>query len=167
MFDPATGTQTAAWVSGHNIFCAGLAHLTDGTLFTAGGNLDRFSNGIVNTYTFNAESNSWTLGADMQCARWYPVGDAVDQRGDADHRRPPLDPRGPPNGRQHPNAVRADGAMDVPFYPWMDVAPDGRVFYSGPDDNLRKLDPAGDRNMAELRCARRWREPGLRQPRPL
>ena len=33
--------------------------------------------------------------------------------------------------------------MDVPFYPWMDVAPDGRVFYSGPDNNLRKLDPSG------------------------
>jgi hypothetical protein len=27
--------------------------------------------------------------------------------------------------------------------PWMDVAPDGRVFYSGPDQTMRKLDPAG------------------------
>ena len=72
VFDPATGTQTAAWVSGHNIFCAGLAHLTDGTLFTAGGNADQFSNGIVNTYTFSPASNAWTLGADMQYPRWYP-----------------------------------------------------------------------------------------------
>ena len=60
VFDPATGTQTAAWVQGHNIFCAGFAHLTDGTLFTAGGNLDVFSNGIVDTYTFNSANNAWT-----------------------------------------------------------------------------------------------------------
>ena len=60
VFDPATGTQTAAWVSGHNIFCAGFSHLTSGTLFTAGGNLDQFSNAIVQTYTFDQTNNSWT-----------------------------------------------------------------------------------------------------------
>ena len=143
VFDPATGTQTAAWVTGHNLFCAGFAHLTDGTLFTAGGNLDAFSNGITSTYTFNPASNAWTPGADMRCGPLVPVGDALDERGAADHGRPPLDPRGPPDGRHHPPLSEQTGTMDVPFYPWMDVAPDGRVFYSGPDDNLRKLDPAG------------------------
>ncbi|MEZ0291079.1 MAG: galactose oxidase-like domain-containing protein [Solirubrobacteraceae bacterium] len=141
VFDPATGTQTAAWVSGHNIFCAGLAHLTDGTLFTAGGNADQFSNGIVNTYTFNPASNAWTLGADMQYPRWYPSvtpltnGEMLITGG-----RPWL-----PEARRTDGSLRtlSEAWMDVPFYPWMDVAPDGRVFYSGPDDNLRKLDPAG------------------------
>ena len=92
VFDPATGTQTAAWVQGHNIFCAGLAHLTDGLLFTAGGNADALSNGIVNTYTFNFATDSWTLGNDMRFRALVPVGDAPHQRRDADHRRPPLDP---------------------------------------------------------------------------
>ena len=141
VFDPATGTQTAAWVSGHNIFCAGLAHLTDGTLFTAGGNADQFSNGIVNTYTFSPASNAWTLGADMQYPRWYPSvtpltnGEMLITGG-----RPWL-----PEARRTDGSLRtlSEAWMDVPFYPWMDVAPDGRVFYSGPDDNLRKLDPAG------------------------
>ena len=143
VFDPATGAQTAAWVSGHNIFCAGLAHLSDGTLFTAGGNLDVLSNGIVNTYTFNAGSNSWTLGADMTWARWYPSvtpltnGEMLITGG-----RPWI-----PEVRRTDGSIRAlseqTGSMDVPFYPWMDVAPDGRVFYAGPDDVLRKLDPAG------------------------
>jgi Domain of unknown function (DUF1929)/Bacterial Ig domain len=143
VFDPAAGTQTAAWVQGHNIFCAGLAHLTDGMLFTAGGNADAFSNGIVNTYTFNFANNAWILGNDMRWARWYPSvtpltnGEMLITGG-----RPWI-----PEVRQTDGTIRQlseqTGSMDVPFYPWMDVAPDGRVFYSGPDDNLRKLDPAG------------------------
>jgi hypothetical protein len=143
VFDPATGTQTAAWVSGHNIFCAGLAHLTDGTLFTAGGNADQFSNGIVNTYTFNFANNAWTLGNDMKFPRWYPSvtpltnGEMLITGG-----RPWI-----PEVRQTDGIIRQlseqTGTMDVPFYPWMDVGPDGRVFYAGPDDNLRKLDPSG------------------------
>jgi hypothetical protein len=143
VFDPATGTQTAAWVQGHNIFCAGLAHLTDGLLFTAGGNADVFSNGIVNTYTFNFADDTWTLGNDMRWARWYPSvtplnnGEMLITGG-----RPWI-----PEVRQTDGIIRQlseqTGTMDVPFYPWMDVGPDGRVFYSGPDDHLRKLDPAG------------------------
>ena len=37
----------------------------------------------------------------------------------------------------------SSASLSLPLYPWMDVAPDGRVFYSGPDTTLRKLDPAG------------------------
>jgi hypothetical protein len=143
VFDPATGTQTAAWVSGHNIFCAGLAHLTDGRLFTAGGNADIYSNGIVNTYTFNVATGSWTLGNDMTFPRWYPSvtpltnGEMLITGG-----RPWI-----PEVRRTDGSIRQlssqTGTMDVPYYPWMDVGPDGRVFYSGPDDKLRKLDPAG------------------------
>src|SRR4051794_34560396 len=41
VWDPATGTQTPAdLTTGFNIFCSGLAHLMDGTLFVAGGNRD-------------------------------------------------------------------------------------------------------------------------------
>src|SRR6476661_7845398 len=34
-------------------------------------------------------------------------------------------------------------SLSLPLYPWMDVAPDGRTFYSGPDQTLRTLDTAG------------------------
>jgi hypothetical protein len=37
----------------------------------------------------------------------------------------------------------SSASLNLPLYPWMDVAPDGRVFYSGPDQTLRKLDPSG------------------------
>ena len=102
-----------------------------------------FSNGIVNTYTFNSATNAWTLGDDMRFPRWYPSvtpltnGEMLITGG-----RPWI-----PEVRRTDGSVRElseqTATMDVPFYPWMDVAPDGRVFYSGPDDNLRKLDPTG------------------------
>ena len=34
-------------------------------------------------------------------------------------------------------------SLGLPLYPWMDVAPDGRAFYSGPDQTLRALDTSG------------------------
>ena len=41
LWDPETGEQTPVWVeTGYNVFCSGFAHLTDGRLFLAGGNLD-------------------------------------------------------------------------------------------------------------------------------
>ena len=49
---------------------------------------------------------------------------------------------GGPQNRRH-TATLSTAAIDLPLYPWIDVAPDGRVFYSGPDRRLRKLDPAG------------------------
>src|SRR5207253_237015 len=33
--------------------------------------------------------------------------------------------------------------LSLPLYPWLDVAPDGRAIYSGPDPALRALNPSG------------------------
>ena len=34
-------------------------------------------------------------------------------------------------------------SLDLPLYPWIDVAPDGHAFYSGPDQTMRSLDTVG------------------------
>ena len=34
-------------------------------------------------------------------------------------------------------------ALSLPLYPWLDVAPDGRAFYSGPSQTMRSLNPGG------------------------
>ena len=63
LWDPETGTQTPVWVdTGYNVFCSGLAHLTDGRLFLAGGNLDSALNGIRQTHVFDPSTNTWSLG---------------------------------------------------------------------------------------------------------
>jgi hypothetical protein len=142
VWNPVTGVHTAVDASlGYNIFCSGLAHLPDGTVFLAGGNKDAQLNGIVQTTVFNGSSNSWTRGADMAYERWYPTvtplpnGESLITGG-----RPST-----PEVRSTAGTIRPlTGAVrDLPLYPWLDVAPDGRSFYSGPDDRLMTLSATG------------------------
>jgi hypothetical protein len=139
VWDPATGTQTPVDVNtGYNIFCSGLAHLPDGSLFTAGGNKDAQLNGIVQTHTFNPNTNTWSLGPDMAIGRWYPSvtplrnGEMLITEGGPDT----------PEVRTTAGGLRtlSTASLNLPLYPWIDVAPDGRAFYSGPDQTMRSLD---------------------------
>ncbi len=142
VWDPQTGIQTAATVTtGFNIFCSGLAHLMDGTLFAAGGNKNASLQGIRQTHVFNQGANTWSRGADMTEERWYPTvtplrdGEMLITDGGTDV----------PEVRQTNGTIRRlnSAALNQPLYPWMDVAPDGRAFYSGPDDRLGSLNPSG------------------------
>jgi hypothetical protein len=141
VWDPATGEQTPVWETGFNIFCSGLAHLMNGSIFTAGGNKDSSLNGIVQTHTFDPATNTWTRGVDMAAARWYPSvtplrnGEMLITEGGPDI----------PEVRTTAGGLRSlsSASLNLPLYPWMDVAPDGRAFYSGPDQTMRSLDPSG------------------------
>ena len=142
IYDPTTGTHSQVNVdTGYNIFCAGFAHMSDGRLFIAGGNKDAALNGIVQTHLFNPANNDWSVGPTMAAERWYPSvtpltnGEMLITEG-----RPDV-----PEVRRTDGSLRtlSSAALSLPLYPWLDVAPDGRVFYSGPDQTMRKLDPAG------------------------
>jgi galactose oxidase-like protein/Big-like domain-containing protein len=142
LWDPVTGTQTPVNVdTGYNIFCSGFAHLVDGRIFIAGGNKDQQLNGIVQTHVFDPATDLWSLGPNMAVGRWYPTvtplnnGEMLITSGRADT----------PEVRTLAGNLRAltTATLSLPLYPWLDVAPDGRAFYSGPDQTLRKLDTAG------------------------
>jgi hypothetical protein len=142
VWDPLTGTQTDVRVNtGFNIFCSGLAHLFDGSVFVAGGNKDATLSGIRQTHVFDPASNTWTRTADMAYARWYPSvtglrnGEMLITEGGPDT----------PEVRQRDGSIRAldNASLNLPLYPWLDVAPDGRAFYSGPDQTMRALDTDG------------------------
>ena len=143
VWDPATGVQTRADVlTGYNIFCSGLAHLVDGTIFIAGGNKDQQLNGIVQTHLFDlAMTNPWSLGPNMASGRWYPTvtplnnGEMLITSGRVDT----------PEVRTLGGGLRplSTASLSLPLYPWLDVAPNGRAFYSGPDQTLRSLDTTG------------------------
>jgi endonuclease YncB( thermonuclease family) len=142
VWDPATGTQTPVNVdTGFNVFCSGLAHLTDGSIFLAGGNKDQQLNGIVQTHTFNPTTNTWSLGPNMVAGRWYPSvtplrdGEMLITEGGPDM----------PEVRTTAGGLRAlnTASLNLPLYPWIDVAPDGRAFYSGPDQTMRSLNTTG------------------------
>lgn len=142
VWDPATGSQTPVTVdTGFNIFCSGLAHLIDGRLFLAGGNKDQALNGIVQTHLFNPATNSWSLGPNMAAGRWYPTvtpltnGEMLITSGRVST----------PEVRTLAGSLRTLGnaSLSLPLYPWMDVAPNGLTFYSGPDQTLRALNTTG------------------------
>ena len=142
VYDPVTRTHTAAWVdTGYNIFCSGFAHLFDGSLFIAGGNKNAQLQGITQTHLFDPVNNDWSVGPTMAAGRWYPSvtpltnGEMLITEGGPDT----------PEVRKTDGTLRAlnTATLNLPLYPWMDVAPDGRVFFSGPDQTLRKLDTAG------------------------
>jgi Galactose oxidase-like, Early set domain/Bacterial Ig domain len=142
VWDPATGTQTPVDVdTGFNIFCSGLAHLPDGRMFMAGGNLDQQLNGIVQTHLFDPVTNLWSLGPNMLGGRWYPTvtplsnGEMLITSGRVNI----------PEVRTTAGSLRAltGASLSLPLYPWIDVAPNGKAFYSGPDQTLRALDTTG------------------------
>jgi hypothetical protein len=142
VWDPKTGTQTPVNVdTGYNVFCSGLAHLQDGRLFLAGGNKDQALNGIVQTHLFDPATNTWRLGPNMATGRWYPTvtplrnGEMLITSGRVDT----------PEVFTLSGTLRtlSTASLSLPLYPWMDVAPDGRTFYSGPDQTMRKLDTSG------------------------
>ena len=141
LFNPVTGAQTAAWFDGYNIFCSGLAHLADGRIFVAGGNKDQNLNGIVHTTLFDPASSSWSHGPDMAAPRWYPSvtplrnGEMLITSGGASI----------PEVRRTNGTLRAlsSASLSQPLYPWFDLAPNGRAFYSGPDQTMRRLDTSG------------------------
>ena len=154
MWDPATGTQTPVWVgTGYNVFCSGLAHLTDGRLFLAGGNLDSGLNGIRQTHVFDSSTNAWSLGPTMAGGRWYPTvtplrnGEMLITSGRVNV----------PEVRTTSGTLRSlsSASLSQPLYPWIDVAPDGRAFVSGPDTTLRSLDTNGTGT---------WQSHGTRDP---
>ena len=142
LWDPATGTQTPVNVdTGYNIFCSGLAHLIDGSLFVAGGNKNTQLEGIVQTHIFDPKTDTWSLGPDMAAGRWYPSvtplrnGAMLITEGGPDT----------PEVRKTGGGLRSltTASLNLPLYPWIDVAPNGRAFYSGPDQTMRSLDTAG------------------------
>jgi len=137
------GTFTPAPAPGVDIFCSGHAYFGDGRLLVAGGH-DGSGIGIPNVNVFNfAGGGTWTRTPRMAKGRWYPTVTAL------------------PNGEMLvtggtdsveanvtiPEVVRPDGSVrrltaasrPLPYYPWMFVAPNGKVFYAGAGRESRYL----------------------------
>jgi len=144
VWDPATGTFTAA-PSPSLMFCAGHDFLPDGRLLVAGGHITD-GHGLPNTNVFNAATGSWQAGAPMVKGRWYPTnttlpnGEVVTiagtDEGGANVTVPEVW-----NGSGWRQLTTA--SLSLPYYPRSFVAPDGRVFYAGEQQQSRYLNVTG------------------------
>jgi galactose oxidase len=147
LWDPSTNTNTALMHAGANIFCSGHAFLPNGQLLVAGGHVSTW-NGLPNAYIYNLLDDSWTRLPDMNNGRWYPTnttlpnGDVLVISGTiksgVTNTEPQVWQSATASWRNLTTAHLA-----LPFYPFMFVAPNGKVFCAGPSATTRYLDVAG------------------------
>ncbi len=146
--DPATGTVTPLAAPGYDIFCAGQSILPDGRLFVAGGHISN-NVGLPAAVIYDPNLNTWTRQPDMNAGRWYPSeqvmpnGDVLVVAGDIDltvgeDTLPQVWQSATGNWRSLSNAQLALG-----LYPTLSLAPNGKVFNSGPSITTRYLDTSG------------------------
>ena len=148
IWNPTTGATRQVDNRRSDVFCSGHAFMPDGRLLVAGGHIAD-GKGRRETNIFDPFKRSWTRAADMNAGRWYPTattlanGDVLVSAG--------TDENGNYNAvAQVFSASRGGGwrslsgaSRNLPYYPLMFLAPDGRVFDAGPQAQSAFLDPSG------------------------
>ena len=139
-WDPATDAHSLVPVdTGFNLFCSGLAHLMDGTLFFAGGNKNANLDGIRQTHYFDSETNR--LWAEYARRSVVSERDPARQRRDADHRGLSRHARGAHDRGRHPRAHdRGPEPAPLPVDRRRAQRPRVRL---RPEPTMRSLNPAG------------------------
>jgi hypothetical protein len=131
-----------------DFFCSGLTLLRNGKLFIAGGHAGVDNFGLKTSYQFDQASRQWIRSADMRNGRWYPTLTTLSNGqvlaisgGDtaaALNRVPEVFLPGQNRWRALAGATR-----NVPYYPMMFAAPDGKVFLAGPEQATAFLSTSG------------------------
>jgi hypothetical protein len=134
-----------------DLFCSGHAFLPNGQILIAGGHDGSAHNGTRTAYLFDPNSNTWTLSSSLMAnGRWYPTvtslanGEMLVSSGDMTSSTgvnpiPEVWQTNIGGGwRQLGNA-----SLALPLYPWMHLAPNGKIFNSGPGVTTRYLDTSG------------------------
>jgi hypothetical protein len=169
LWDPSTQAFSSPSLPGYDAFCSGHTLLSDGRLLVTGGHADAEGSpqhdgeGIPNASIYEPFGNVWTPLPNMNAGRWYPTnttlanGETLVLSGSIDtaytkNALPQVLQLSSSSWRNLTNAEQQQLASPVPkplgvdLYPRMFVAPDGRVFKSGPDKDTWFLDTAGTGN---------------------
>ena len=152
VFDPTTNTFQNTDSNFHDMFCAGVSTLENGTIVASGGNPDDFR-----ASAFDPDTFTWSPLADMNDRRWYgsnltmpnnqifstfaktannrtelynPAADSWTRTANADMQTL-VD--------EH-NAILADGG-DSQWWAHVAVTPQGQVFQGGPTQTFHTFDP--------------------------
>jgi WD40 repeat protein len=133
----------------NDIFCTGHSFLPDGRLLVTGGHLGGqqvYAYGLEYTNIYNFETNNWSQAPDMNKARWYPTnctlgnGEVLTIGGTDRNKEPNWTPQVWQASGTWRNLPEESSRYDR-YYPWMHLAPNGRVFNAGPERSTDYLDP--------------------------
>jgi galactose oxidase len=164
-WDPASGATASLSGPGFNVYCSGHALLADGRLFLAGGHVVNYV-GLPNASVYDPLAGEWSSLAPMASSRWYPTstvlanGDVLVTAGTI---LPGVDNSLPEVWQAEDGAWRAlDSAQQaLPTYPWMFLAPNGKVFFAGPLPFTQYLDTSGAGTWTDVaRTTGGWRSFG-------
>jgi YVTN family beta-propeller protein len=159
VFDPGTGAFLSVDSNFHDMFCAGISSLEDGTIVASGGNpSDR------RTSSFDPDTLTWSPREDMIDLRWYGANATLPDNTifstfakDAGNRSEVYDPEtdtwtATPNASMQTlvteqNAIQAaanpTGAFSQEWWAHIAVTPAGDVFQGGPTPTWHVFDPIG------------------------
>jgi hypothetical protein len=149
IFDPPlNGFSAYPFNSTTNMFCSGHSFLPDGRLLVAGGHKGDDGLGEPHSNIFDYTTNTYTLGPQMNAGRWYPTtcalgnGEMLVTSGTNESGIPnPL-----PQVLQTNQIWRPLGGAseNQPLYPMLLLAPNSKVFMTGPNSLTRYLSTAGN-----------------------
>ncbi|MBX3288886.1 MAG: DUF1929 domain-containing protein [Acidobacteria bacterium] len=148
IWDPSTNlvSNIDNNTTGYNMFCAGHAHLPDGRAFLAGGNLNSSLNGTNTIHIFDPLTNIWSLGPMMNFTRWYPSvtplanGEMLITAGNSTN-----------GGSSRHEVYTTQGTirrlsgftLALPFYPWIQAAPNGKALVMGTSSEMHYINTEG------------------------
>ncbi len=159
VYDPVSGNFTTTNNPHNDIFCAGISLMEDGAVMVTGGRQ-------VNrrTAAFDPQALVWSRRADMGFPRWYgtqltlpndevtavfaqgagPVVERYSAPVDRWTALPGMAMTTAANEQAATNAGSANnGGTNSQWWSFLHVAPDGRVFHSGPWPSMHWYDAAG------------------------
>ncbi len=128
-----------------DIFCSSHTFLSDGRLFVGGGHWAD-NTGSKDSNIFDYVSSSWSQLPQMRAGRWYTStvmlgdGEVVIASGSDENSQPNTLPEIWDGAKFR---VLNGAPLAMPIYPWLHLAPDGRVYNAGPDPQTRYLNPSG------------------------
>ena len=148
IWDPVTNSFSPTAPSPYALFCAGHTSMADGRVFIAGGHIADYT-GYAHAIIYDPFKNTMTQVPDMNEGRWYPTtavlpnGDILVVSGDVNANTVvnPLPQVFQVDSGTWRNLTSAQ--LMQALYPVMLVAPNGQVFYAGPDTQTRYLNTSG------------------------
>ena len=155
VIDPVANTVTdVTFPDLVDLFCAGQSFLPDGRLLVDGGMLDAvypMKAGIYNASIFDPATNTWSAGAPMKNARWYPttvpmpngtifVLAGTDETGKTIQRATESYNPATNSWTELPASAWVPSPPDN--YPLMTLLASGKLFYAAPRQDSQMYTPA-------------------------
>ncbi|GAA5481528.1 PA14 domain-containing protein [Haloferula sargassicola] len=149
VWDPASNTFSNDLYLDHEMFCAHLVMRTDGNVQSMGG---RYT--VRDSSTYDWRENRWSRNKNMFDPRWYttsvalPDGDVFTVSGSggpntAERYHPETDIWQRLGGINWQPVAQAEG-FESDWWPYVFVAPDGRLFHFGPTKEMHWVSPDGN-----------------------